>query len=90
MRIVNTEFETITEYDSDNGRLVPNRAVREDAEPIDNIIKFAWSDDDFEDVLMYIPNHVDPDTGPSPQDDNDSMLVDLEYRVTLLELGVTE
>ena len=90
MRIVNTEFETITEYDSDNGRLVPNRAVREDAEPIDNIIKFAWSDDDFEDVLMYIPNHVDPDTGPSLQYDTDSMLVDLEYRVTLLELGVTE
>ena len=90
MRIVNTEFETITEYDSDNGRLVPNRAVREDAEPIDNIIKFTWSDDDFEDVLMYIPNHVDPDTGPSAQDDTDSMLVDLEYRLTLLELGVTE
>ena len=90
MRIVNTEFETITEYASDNGRLVPNRAVREDAEPIDNVIKFAWSDDDFEDVLMYIPNHVDPDTGPSPQDDTDSMLVDLEYRLTLLELGVTE
>lgn len=90
MRIVNTEFETITEYDSDNGRLVPNRAVREDAEHIDNIIKFAWSDDDFEDVLMYIPNHVDPDTGPSTQDDTDSMLVDLEYRLTLLELGVTE
>ena len=90
MRIVNTEFETITEYDSDNGRLVPNRAVREDAEPIDNIIKFAWFDDDFEDVLMYIPNHAEPDTGPSPQDDTDSMLVDIEYRLTLLELGVTE
>ena len=27
---------------------------------------------------------------PTPQDDTDAMLVDLEYRLTLLELGITE
>lgn len=27
---------------------------------------------------------------PTPQEDNDAMLVDHEYRLTLLELGVTE
>ena len=27
---------------------------------------------------------------PTPQDDTDSMLVDLEYRMTMLELGITE
>ena len=89
MRIVNTNFETITQYDSENGRLVQNKAVRLDAEPIDNITKFAWADEDYEDVLMYIPNHVEPDADPSPQDDTDSMLVDMEYRLTLLELGLS-
>ena len=29
-------------------------------------------------------------TTPTAQDDNDAMLVDHEYRLTLLELGVTE
>ena len=89
MRIVNTNFETITQYDSENGRLVQNKAVRLDAEPIDNVTKFAWADEDYEDVLMYIPNHVEPDSGPSPQDDTDSMLVDMEYRLALLELGLS-
>lgn len=89
MRIVNENFETITQYDSENGRLVQNKAVRLDAEPIDNVTKFAWADEDYEDVLMYIPNHVEPDTGPSPQDDTDSMIVDMEYRLTLLELGIS-
>ena len=89
MRIVNTNFETITQYDSENGRLVQNKAVRLDAEPIDNVTKFAWADEDYEDVLMYIPNHVEPDAGLSPQDDTDSMLVDMEYRLALLELGLS-
>ena len=29
-------------------------------------------------------------TEPDPDEDRDAMLVDLEYRITLLELGVTE
>lgn len=31
---------------------------------------------------------VEPDYTPTPQDDTDAMLVDHEYRITLLELGV--
>ena len=33
-----------------------HKAVRENATPIDNVTKFAWAEDDYEDVLMYIPN----------------------------------
>lgn len=58
MRTINRKGETITEYDLNVGQLVPTKRVREDAEPIDNETKFAWTEDDFEDVQMYIPNRV--------------------------------
>lgn len=32
----------------------------------------------------------DPEPEPTPQDDTDAMLVDHEYRLTMLELGLTE
>ena len=56
MRVFNQEGQIITEYDLTKGQLVPTKRVREDAEPIDNIKKFAWSDEDYEDAQMYIPN----------------------------------
>lgn len=58
MRVVNTKFKTITEYDLTTGRLVSTFAIKEDAEPIDNVKKFAWADEDWEEVQMYIPNHI--------------------------------
>lgn len=58
MRIVNENYETITECDLTTGRLYPTVAVKEDAEPIDNVTKFAWSNEDYEEVQMYIPNPV--------------------------------
>lgn len=58
MRIVNRLFETIADVDLENGVLVPTKAIKENAKPIDNITKFAWADDDFEDVEMYIPNRT--------------------------------
>lgn len=58
MRVVNQNFETITEYDLTAGKLIPSIAVKEDAEPIDNVTKFAWHDEDYEDVQMYIPYPV--------------------------------
>ena len=71
MRVVNGKFETITEYDLTKGRLVSTVAVREDAEPIDNKTKWAWSDEDIEEVQMYIPNYqpvVEESTAPSQLD----------------------
>lgn len=58
MRIVNKKLETITKYDLTAGQLIPAQAIREDAEPVDNINKFAWSDVDYEEVQMYIPYPV--------------------------------
>ena len=37
-----------------------------------------------------VPVVPEPDPEPTAQDDMDAMLVDHEYRLTLLELGVTE
>lgn len=58
MRVINQKHETITEYDLTEGYLVPTQVIREDAEPIDNVKKFAWADEDYEEVLLYIPNPV--------------------------------
>ena len=58
MRVINERHQTITEYDLTKGRLVPIAAVREDATPIDNVTKFAWTDEDWEEVQMFIPNRV--------------------------------
>ena len=92
MRIVDENSNTITEYDLSLGSLIETQVIKEGAEPINNVNKFAWADDDYEDVLMYIPNPFNASSSddPSPQDDMDAMLVDHEYRLTLLELGITE
>lgn len=58
MRVVNNKYETLTDYDLTAGKLVSSQAVKEDAEPIDNIKKFAWADEDWEEVLMFISNPV--------------------------------
>ena len=46
-------------------------------------------------VVEWIPGVVpeqepEAETEPTAQDDTDAMLVDHEYRITLLELGLTE
>ena len=56
MRVVNRNLETITDYDLEKGILIPTKAIKEDATPIDNVTKFAWDDADYEDVQMYMPN----------------------------------
>ena len=57
MRIVNEKHETINEADADltRGELINAIAIKEDAEPIDNVNKWAWADEDYEEVLIYIP-----------------------------------
>lgn len=58
MRVINQNYETITEYDLSEGRMVLTTVVRADAAPIDNVKKFAWADEDYEEVQMYVPNPV--------------------------------
>lgn len=54
MRVVNQDLQTIADYDLRKGRLVQAKAVRDDATPIDNVTKWAWAEDDYEDVMMYV------------------------------------
>ena len=54
MRTVNQQGETITDYDLSKGVLPPAKVIREDAAPIDNVTKWAWAEDDYEDVMMYV------------------------------------
>lgn len=70
MRIVNMNLETIAESDVDleKGYLVEGQAIREDAEPIDDIKKFAWFDEDYEEVMIYILREEIP-YKPSENDD---------------------
>lgn len=37
------------------GYVTEQTVVREDAEPIDDVTKFAWSDDDYETRQVYVP-----------------------------------
>lgn len=54
MRTVNQHLQTITEYDLGKGILLPAKAIKEDAATIDNVTKWAWAEDDYEDVMMYV------------------------------------
>lgn len=56
MIVINENYETITEYDLSAGYLYTTTVIKEDASPIDNVTKFAWADDDYEEVQMYVLN----------------------------------
>ena len=55
MRVINSIGEDLTSYDLDNGYLIDRLAIRKDAAPIDNVVKFAYTLDDYEPVKMYVP-----------------------------------
>ena len=54
-------------YDLSRGYLQPRTIIRADAVPIDNVTKFAWDDEDYEEVQVYIP-YEEPVTTPSQLD----------------------
>lgn len=56
IKVIDGEGKILTEYDLTKGRLITRKLLRKDAKPIDNITKFAWEEDDYEEVRMYIPN----------------------------------
>ena len=41
------------------GYVTEQTVVREDAEPIDDVTKFAWADDDYETRRVYVPYTAD-------------------------------
>lgn len=67
MRTVNQQGETITDYDLSKGVLTPAKVIREDAAPIDNVTKWAWAEDDYEDVMMYIETPEEIEEYVSPE-----------------------
>lgn len=79
MRVINQKGESITEYDLTKGRLITRKVVRADAPPIDNKEKFVWTDDDLEEVQMYVPNRVK--TKPEKIRDLKAKLSATDYKV---------
>ena len=58
MRVIDNKGQTLTEYDLSAGQLRPASVIREDAVPIDDVTKFAWDAEDYEQVMLYTPNPV--------------------------------
>lgn len=56
MRVIDKTGKTITKYDLTAGKLCPIKTIREDATPIDNDTKFAYTSEDYEEAMIYIPN----------------------------------
>lgn len=54
-RIVDLNMQSIENPDLNNGFLTEGTAIKENATPIDNITKFMWDDNDYEEVYYYIP-----------------------------------
>ena len=42
-------------YDLTKGYLQPRTVIRPEAVPIDNVKKFAWADEDYQEIQVYIP-----------------------------------
>ena len=42
-------------YDLSKGSLSTRTVIRTDAAPVDNVTKFAWADEDYEEIQVYIP-----------------------------------
>ena len=73
------------DIDSEKGKLISFLAIREGAVPIDNVTKFAWDDEDYEEALMYVPSADTPEETTAQQ-----RIADLEEALALLLSGVTE
>ena len=68
-------------------QFAPADAVVVEALPEGNIADYIYQDGGF--VYSPLPKS-EVVTTPSAQDDTDAMLIDHEYRLTILELGLTE
>ena len=86
MKYFNEKGELISAESADleKGFLVPFAAVKEDAVPIDNVTKFAWDDEDYEDAMMYVLNPEPPEPTQAER------IAELEEALALLLSGVTE
>ena len=58
MRVVDDRGKTLTEYDLSTGQMRLATVIRENAAPIDDVTKFAWDAEDYEQVMVYTPDPV--------------------------------
>ena len=48
------------DLDLERGRLIPTNRIKPDAKPVDDVEKFAYEDDDYEDILLYeVPDEAE-------------------------------
>lgn len=80
MRILNKNGTELIESEIDLalGYLSKGTAIKVDVKPIDNITKFAWADEDYEEVYFY---HLNPETSNMPT---------TEDRIAALEAALLE
>lgn len=89
MRILDENGNELTEkqIDLEKGTLsIPTQIVKADAEPIDNITKFAWNDDDYEEVQYYT---ITVETAEQRIDRLKSKLAATDYVVIKIAEGVS-
>ena len=87
MRVINQYHQTITQYDLTSGKLIPTIAIKENATPIDNVEKFAWASEDWENVQMYIPNPIK--TASERITELKAMLRDTDYQILKIVEGAS-
>lgn len=89
MRLLDKDHNEIAESEVDltKGRLRVTDIIRPDAEPVDNVTKFAYADEDYETVQIYerIPDSV---LVSRRIDDLKRKLTDTDYVVIKIAEGV--
>lgn len=88
MRIIDTEGNPLQSPNLNKGYLVVRQEIRENATPIDNITKFAWEDDDYEEVQVYIP-HEEQTAEPTQLDRIEAQVAYTAMMTGTLMEGVT-
>ena len=66
----------------------PKDAVVVDTLPDGNVAEYLYINGEY--IYEALPEPEEPEEQPTAQDDTDAMLIDHEYRLTMLELGLTK
>lgn len=53
--VYDADGNALADYDLEAGYVTEQTVIRDDAEPIDDVDKFAWDDDDYETRRVYVP-----------------------------------
>ena len=92
MKVIKFEIMSVSEIETDNGVLKNKSFYPCELRSNDRDFeaKYAFAKARSHDGKVTVEEAADEETVPSPEEDTAAMLVDHEYRLTLLELGLTE